>query len=117
MDKHFNVATLIENLDDCLDKLFVSGFGVATEAGIQELRQLAGECERFGLGFGSTTLENMAGEWKQKRHSLAYDTSGLARNLCGLDLYLSVIRSKLELATIADSMQMVKVQGRNSGKG
>lgn len=110
MEKYQNIKQLIEDVEDILDSIFVSGLYSARKDVIDRAGNIAAECRKYGLTFASAILVKVADGLETRRHSLEYDYGALVKDYCVLGTYINIFKNKLDLKLIEGAMR--KMEGR-----
>lgn len=86
------ILHIIDELEELLDELLISGASSVPSSFIQEMRQ---ECERYGLSYAVTQLIIMEEERNKARFLHEEETSRLAEAFCKLQQYIEIVRIEM----------------------
>jgi hypothetical protein len=104
MVEHKTIGLLIEDIESILDSLFMSGLGSAPMNIIENCKNIADECKKYGLSYAGNKLTTIAEAIEKWRHSVEYDAAGVVHEFCVLSCYLNVIKSKVQMEGIKSSI-------------
>lgn len=86
-----NIRFLINELEDILNDIFLSGLGSIKDNTIEELKKMSEKCNDIGLSFAGENLEYLSNELSKKQHSIGFDYAELVEAYYGLKLYGDVL--------------------------
>ncbi|MFZ5987546.1 MAG: hypothetical protein ACOYWZ_10550 [Bacillota bacterium] len=105
MSSNEGISLVVEKVEDILDSLFTSGFGVAQKDMTDRIKEASEDCEKYGMDFASRTLKEMADGLERRRHNMDFDYSGLTGSFCRLDYYLGVVRKRLTMEGVKEGLK------------
>lgn len=86
------ILRVINELEELLDELLISGASTVPPAFFQEMKQ---ECERHGLSYAVTQLLIMEEDRNKARFLHHEETSRLTEAFCKLQQYIQIIRIEM----------------------
>lgn len=95
-----NLYTLVENIEDALETLLVSGFNVVNTSTIKTMEELSEQCEGAGLSFAGEMVRAIARGQERKRHDMTYNSEEIMKKYFLLNNYLSITKSKLDMERV-----------------
>lgn len=96
MEEDNLVLTLVQDAENLLGDIFLSGFHSVPAAVIERLQELTKDFESYGMKKGKELLERLSQDFVQRRGSFQYDVKQTAKDFCSLEFYLENARNALE---------------------
>lgn len=106
MRDYQRINVILEDIENLLNGLLLSGIGVIREGEMRELERLEGDCSRIGLKHASRLLSIIKSALDKKRHNLNFDSSEAVEACCALGSYLFAVRSKIKLDMAEESLSL-----------
>lgn len=108
MKDYHRINGILEDIENLLDGLLLSGISVIREGELKELERLEGSCSSIGLKHASKLLSIIKTALEKKRHSLSFDCKGTVESCCVLGSYIWAVRSKIKLDMAEESLSAEK---------
>lgn len=100
------VDQVVEQAENVLHGLILSGFGVASQSSIKELRQMAEELEEIGFSFGGQGFGDLAAKLEDNRHQIQPNRQVPAELYCKMSAFIDVVKQKRQLEKMKDKMSV-----------
>ncbi|QZY56180.1 hypothetical protein [Crassaminicella profunda] len=96
LENKYNIKGIIEELEQIINDLFLSGLGIVYENTMEDMKNLVEKCRDIGLTFAGEKLEDMMKELSKKEHSVSFDYSKVVKDYHALSGYVDIVISKIE---------------------
>lgn len=97
MGKYDNLYLLIEDIENLMDSMLISGFNVVNTGLLDTMTEIYENCERVGLSFAAETLKEIIQAQEQKRHDMNYNCEETMGKYFLLSNYIEVIKNRLNI--------------------
>lgn len=114
MKNYERVSGILDDIENLLDGLLLSGISVIREGEIKELERVEDNCSRIGLKQAARLLSRLRACLEQKRHSLHFDSMEIVECSCALGSYVRAVRSKIKLDMVEENL--LQEEEINQGK-
>lgn len=104
MKDYQSIRGILDNIENLLDSLLISGVGIIREDELKEFERLEADCSRIGLGEASKLLLKIRESLVNKRHKLHYDSTEISKYCCVLGSYIGAVRSKIKLDMVEEKL-------------
>ncbi|WFD09718.1 hypothetical protein [Tepidibacter hydrothermalis] len=95
-----SIKYLIEDIEELLEGIFLSGAGSLNENIVNDVKALANRSAEVGLSFAAEKLNNIYDELNKKYHSIQFDYSKLVKEYYLLNGYIDIIKkARFELSS------------------
>ncbi|MCP4216565.1 MAG: hypothetical protein GY765_18080 [bacterium] len=93
---------LMDDLDDLLDRIFVSGIYALSKDISHEINGLSTRCEQLGMDTAVKLLTDLHDTVERKRHDFQDNVSEICRLTARLGLYIKELRNSYDAAQYGD---------------
>lgn len=90
-----NIRSLIEDLDEMIERIFLSGLGVVKENIVNDIKVLSEKSTEVGFSFAGEKLMNIYDELNKKYHSMKFDHSKIVKEYYLLNGYVDIIKESI----------------------
>jgi hypothetical protein len=104
MRDYHRINEILDDIENLLDGMLLSGISVIREGELRELERLEGKCSSIGLKQASKLLSVIKTALDKKRHSLNFDSVETMEGCCALGSYIWAVRSKIKLDMVEESL-------------
>lgn len=108
MGKYDNLYLLIEDINELMNGMFISGFNVVNVGVLDNIKQIYENCERVGLSFAAETLKDIYEAQEKKRHDMNYNCEEIMGKYFLLNNYIEAIKDKLNIEKAKEHMKISK---------
>lgn len=82
------VETIINDTENIMNDIFLSGFHTVQPATFEKLEQIENLCRKTGMGRAGELISDLKNELNKRRNSFEYDVKIAADIFCKLEFYI-----------------------------
>ncbi|WP_176892025.1 hypothetical protein LIY46_03200 [Fusobacterium varium] len=82
------VETIINDTENIMNDIFLSGFHTVQPATLEKLEQIENLCRKTGMSRGAELVSDLKNELNKRRNSFEYDIEAATDIFCRLEFYI-----------------------------
>lgn len=96
MEEDNAVLSLIEDAENVMQDIFLSGFHSVGVASVEKIEKLQEEFASYGMTTAKEYLHQLKEQLHLRRNSFSYDVNQLTKTFCILEFYFTTAKQRLK---------------------